>query len=212
LAPRLATLSALPRTQWHNLVHLDAIRERSRPQQPPKKPEAAPFFLPTVAGLEGRPVFDMETGQPAESQSRVLAGATSVGLQGSPFTRTLAACADGGDWTSFTALLRSMSPAAVDSELRSMQLLEGAEPGEVARLGHLLDYLDSEVILGASFEFLQALLRATLRVHGDSIMQYDGLRRKAVQIETHLRKSWTRIDSLVERVRCMVGVLGSAQM
>lgn len=50
LAPRLATLSALPRTQWHNLVHLDAIRERSRPQQPPKKPEAAPFFLPTVAG------------------------------------------------------------------------------------------------------------------------------------------------------------------
>ena len=52
LAPRLATLSALPRTQWHNLVHLDAIRDRSRPVQPPKKPEAAPFFLPTLAGDE----------------------------------------------------------------------------------------------------------------------------------------------------------------
>ncbi len=52
LAPRLATLSALPRTQWHNLVHLDAIRDRSRPVQPPKKPEAAPFFLPTLAGAE----------------------------------------------------------------------------------------------------------------------------------------------------------------
>lgn len=36
--------------QWHNLVHLDAIKARSKPVQPPKKPEAAPFFLPTLAG------------------------------------------------------------------------------------------------------------------------------------------------------------------
>jgi U3 small nucleolar RNA-associated protein 21 len=35
-----------------------AAQERNRPTQPPKKPEAAPFFLPTVAGLEGTPVFD----------------------------------------------------------------------------------------------------------------------------------------------------------
>ncbi len=50
LAPHLVTLSLLPRTQWHNLVHLDAIRARSKPIAPPKKPAAAPFFLPTVAG------------------------------------------------------------------------------------------------------------------------------------------------------------------
>lgn len=50
LAPALVTLSLLPRSQWHNLVHLDAIKARSKPVQPPKKPEAAPFFLPTVAG------------------------------------------------------------------------------------------------------------------------------------------------------------------
>lgn len=29
-----------------------------RPLQPPKKPESAPFFLPTVAGLSGEPIFD----------------------------------------------------------------------------------------------------------------------------------------------------------
>lgn len=54
LAPALVTLSLLPRPQWHNLVHLDAIKARSKPVQPPKKPEAAPFFLPTVAGVTGR--------------------------------------------------------------------------------------------------------------------------------------------------------------
>ncbi len=42
--------------------------------------------------------------------------------QGSPFTRTLAACAEAGDYTSLTALLRGMSPAAVDAELRAMQV------------------------------------------------------------------------------------------
>lgn len=55
--------------------------------------------------------------------------------------------------------------------LASLQLLEGAEPEEVARLVELLDYLDREVICGTSFEFLQALLRATIFVHGEAIMQ-----------------------------------------
>jgi Utp21 specific WD40 associated putative domain len=44
--------SLLVAVQWHNLVHLDALRARSKPVQPPKKPEAAPFFLPTVAGAD----------------------------------------------------------------------------------------------------------------------------------------------------------------
>jgi hypothetical protein len=32
------------------------------------------------------------------------------------------ACADAGDFTSFTALLRGLSPNAIDQELRSMQV------------------------------------------------------------------------------------------
>ena len=64
LLPELVTLSLLPRSQWQNLVHLETIRARSRPLAPPKKPEAAPFFLPTVAGADaGRnPVFDLGGG------------------------------------------------------------------------------------------------------------------------------------------------------
>lgn len=61
LLPKLVTLSLLPRTQWQNLAHLDTIRARNKPIQPPKKPEAAPFFLPTVLGADaGRnPIFDL---------------------------------------------------------------------------------------------------------------------------------------------------------
>jgi len=43
---------------------------RSRPLQPPQKPEAAPFFLPTVAGLGGAPAFD----PPAAPEPAAAAG------------------------------------------------------------------------------------------------------------------------------------------
>jgi hypothetical protein len=43
-------------------------------------------------------------------------------VQGSEFTRTLAACAKAGDFTSISSLLREMTPAAVDAELRSMEV------------------------------------------------------------------------------------------
>jgi hypothetical protein len=67
LSPELVTLSLLPRAQWETLLHLDAIKARSKPIEPPKKPEAAPFFLPTVPGLEGNPAFDAGAGGGGEA-------------------------------------------------------------------------------------------------------------------------------------------------
>jgi U3 small nucleolar RNA-associated protein 21 len=49
------TLSGIPSSQWANIGRLDMILERNRPIEPIKKPEAAPFFLPTSGGLN--PVF-----------------------------------------------------------------------------------------------------------------------------------------------------------
>jgi U3 small nucleolar RNA-associated protein 21 len=50
-APRndgLVALSSLPRSQWQTLFRLELIRARNKPKEPPKAPEAAPFFLPTM--------------------------------------------------------------------------------------------------------------------------------------------------------------------
>lgn len=60
--------------------------------------------------------------------------------------------------------------------------------------------------------WLQAFLRAVLQIHGEAIMEHDELRRRAKQIEQHLRKSWSRIESLVEKTRCMVGLLSNQQI
>lgn len=42
------TLSSLPRGYWATLFNLEVVKARNRPTEPPKKPEAAPFFLATV--------------------------------------------------------------------------------------------------------------------------------------------------------------------
>uniref|UniRef100_A0A7S1YSC3 Small-subunit processome Utp21 domain-containing protein n=1 Tax=Ditylum brightwellii TaxID=49249 RepID=A0A7S1YSC3_9STRA len=41
----LVTLSGLPPGHWKNLFHLELVKERNKPKEPPKKPEKAPFFL-----------------------------------------------------------------------------------------------------------------------------------------------------------------------
>ena len=52
------TLSSLPRGYWATLFNLEVVKARNRPIEPPKKPEAAPFFLATVhKGGEVEPSF-----------------------------------------------------------------------------------------------------------------------------------------------------------
>ena len=65
------------------------LQERSRPAQPPRKPEAAPFFLPTVAGLGGNPTFDVAAPAPApgdalSGKKRKKKGATADGIAAAP--------------------------------------------------------------------------------------------------------------------------------
>ena len=47
LSSDMMTLSLVPKTRWQTLVHLDLIKQRNKPAEPPKAPEKAPFFLPS---------------------------------------------------------------------------------------------------------------------------------------------------------------------
>lgn len=69
-----------------------------------------------------------------------------------------------------------------------------------------------EAVLTTSTLRLQAFLRAVLQIHGEAITEHKELRQRAAQIEQHLRKSWSRIESLVEKTRCMVGLLSNQQI
>jgi U3 small nucleolar RNA-associated protein 21 len=52
----------MPRSRWQTLLNLDTIKARNKPKEAPKAPERAPFFLPTLPGVDHR--FDFGTSAP----------------------------------------------------------------------------------------------------------------------------------------------------
>jgi hypothetical protein len=61
-------------------IHLLSLTPTYRPMEPAKKPEAAPFFLPTVAGLSRTPVFD--TAATSVTVAAQSGGAADGGIDG----------------------------------------------------------------------------------------------------------------------------------
>jgi hypothetical protein len=51
------TLSSVPKAHWATLFHLEAIKQRSKPIEPPAKRPLAPFFLPSVVIGGSTPSF-----------------------------------------------------------------------------------------------------------------------------------------------------------
>jgi len=252
LAPELVTMSMLPRTQWLSLVHLDTIKTRNKPIEAPKKPKAAPFFLPTLAGANaGRnPVFDIGAADDATAAaaaaawgggeeddqglsasegdsegeagdangavqvgggSRVVRGGASNAAVKSQTLALLRKCSDAGDWTSLVAHLRQLSPSEVDRELRGMQLLEESSPEQERDVALLFTFLEQAAASNANFEFVQALLKAAVAVHGDAIATRPAVQEAAVRVKARLSATWRRLNGTLQHVRCMVGLLGSLQ-
>lgn len=60
---QLVTLTHLPRARWQTLLNLDVIAARNKPKEPPKAPERAPFFLPTLPGVEHRFAIEDKQGE-----------------------------------------------------------------------------------------------------------------------------------------------------
>lgn len=192
--PALPATSLACHLQWENLLHLDTIKARSKPLQPPKKPEAAPFFLPTVPTLAGQPTFDTDAAAAADGDtqhdiddsdddgghagSRVLRsrkGVASAAAAPSAFVALLRGSEAAGDYAGFMGHVRSLSPAGLDRELRSMTILgppleEDAAGGseeqqqEVLDVAALLEALLHELDAGRNFEMVQALTARVLAV------------------------------------------------
>ncbi|GMH45573.1 hypothetical protein BSKO_13530 [Bryopsis sp. KO-2023] len=228
ILPGLVTLSMLPRIQWHNLANLELIKARNKPIQPPKKPEAAPFFLPTVGGLSRDPVFNVtaqggvedEEEKEGKSKSRVLEG--MEGATTSTFASKLKEFEVSGDPKPFSEFLRTLGPSAIDREIHEMEYVETpfAEgktseadelPEEVQSIGVLLEFIDTQIAARTDFEFIQAFLRLVLQVHDTTIMEWPQLFQTCERIKGRLKASWSQVDDLIQSVHCMVNYFTSWQ-
>eukprot|EP01018_Ginkgo_biloba_P020289 Gb_24979 [translate_table: standard] len=225
LLPDLVTLAMLPKTQWQSLINLDIIKMRNKPVAPPKKPEKAPFFLPSLPSFSGKMIFVPSTmnddgeQEKIEKNEAVPESQSKKGEEGSisQFMQLLQSCTDIKDFTIFTDYLKSLSPSAVDMELRMLQIvdneniMENEHSEELQEIGMLLDYFIHEVSSKNNFEFIQALIRLFLKIHGETIRHQKSLREKAQQLLELQSSTWLRLDTSFQSARCIITFLSNSQ-
>ncbi|KAK6916926.1 WD40 repeat [Dillenia turbinata] len=212
--PDLVTLSLLPKSQWQSLINLDIIKVRNKPIEPPKKPEKAPFFLPSLPNLSGNILF--QPSNPADEERDIKADEKEINkrkseLPPSQFLQLLHSCSKMNNFTTFTEYIKDM-------ELRMLQIIdddddqqEFDERPELFSIELLLDYLINEVYCRNNFEFIQAVIRLFLKIHGETIRQQSVLQgklRKLLEIQSAV---WQRVDKLFQSARCMITFLSNSQ-
>lgn len=67
----MMTLSLVPKSRWQTLLHLDLIKERNKPTEPPKAPEKAPFFLASRVKAASKDQQNITSGADDDAKSRI---------------------------------------------------------------------------------------------------------------------------------------------
>ncbi|XP_038987551.1 WD repeat-containing protein 36 [Phoenix dactylifera] len=218
--PNLITLSLLPRSQWQSLTNLDIIKLRNKPVEPPKKPEKAPFFLPSIPSLSGEILFqpnvDTTNEEKNNKNNELMRNNKKVDLS-SQFILLLQSCAETRNFSAFTDYIKSLSPSTLDVELRMLQIIDDGDlqnidqRPELHSIGQLLDYFIHELSSRNNFEFIQAVIRLFLKIHGETVRCHTTLQDKAKRLLEVQSLVWQRIDKMFQSARCLVTFLSNSQ-
>ncbi|XP_050373061.1 uncharacterized protein LOC126790760 [Argentina anserina] len=212
--PDLVTLSSYPKSQWQSLINLDIIKERNKPIEPPKKPEKAPFFLPSVPSLSGEIMFKPTGSTNEETKGGEESSRIKAALAPSVFLQALQSSAEMKNFSEFTDFIKSLSPSSLDMELRILQIVgeeDEEEPEKLLPIELLLDYFMHETASRNNFDFVQAVIRVFLKIHGETIRRQSRLQDKASKLLDVQSSTWQRVDKLFQSARCMVTFLSNSQ-
>lgn len=161
----LQTLSLVPRSRWQTLLHLDAISQRNKPVEPPKAPEKAPFFLPSLSD----PLNSSSAGasKPVEPKSAPPSSVSRVYKVSNPnisttneFTSLLLSSTQTSHEPLIAHLL-SLSPSQSDIQIRSL-----SPPHELILF---VRALTARLRQKRDYELIQTWMAVFLKCHGESI-------------------------------------------
>ena len=196
ISEELITLANLPSSRWRNLLQLDVIKAKNKPKAPPKKPKAAPFFLPTIPGLETK--FDLSGLTPDDAE-------TSLGSLGitsfTEFGKLLNQAESKTDFQALLKLLLDKGPSAIDIEIRSLGPEGG---GSLNLLSGFLKMLQTGFDDNKNFEMLQSYFSLYLKVHGEMLMKEEKLLIQLQQIHTQEKESWQSLQEELDESLCLV--------
>jgi U3 small nucleolar RNA-associated protein 21 len=200
LSENLVTLSLLPESRWKNLLNLDTIKMRNRPKQPPKNYEA-PFFLSGLTAkadaVEGVPADQVQLDSEPKNALAVKQ-ATSIIPQSKFVAKLLQPEKDRTHYEGLCAMLGSMPPNEVETELRSLALV-GDE--SVTCLKEFLLFLHEIFSTNRFYEASQAYLALFLKIHGDTIRANEELK---LLLQDFSRILESRDTQLIEQINSIL--------
>ncbi|VDM58338.1 unnamed protein product [Angiostrongylus costaricensis] len=114
----LVTYSGLAPSRWSNLPVLSLIKERNKPDQPPRKPKQAPFFLAAAPTLEG---FEFEVPEEDSDEHRRILQAKRSLLE---LESSFSAATSAEELFDVFSCLKKMSVSAVLKTRRDFDLVQ----------------------------------------------------------------------------------------
>ncbi|XP_069127390.1 WD repeat-containing protein 36-like [Argopecten irradians] len=202
ISDELVTLSLLPNSRWQNLLNLDTIRRRNKPKEPPKAPKAAPFFLPTVAGLEFK--FAEAQADEEKDTSKIIKGNLQpLSMLGKALTQD----AEGTDFEQTLVMMKKLGPSAIDIEVRSLEPDGG---GSLELMSCFLSFICYVLTSRRDFELANAYLGLFLQVHGSLIAGEPKLVKELERVNEVQKEAWHEVQDLFTQNLCLVNYLRTA--
>ncbi|KAJ8984723.1 hypothetical protein NQ317_004987 [Molorchus minor] len=192
----LVTLSGLSTSRWQNLLNIDVIKQRNKPKNPPKAPKAAPFFLPTVASLNGIQ-FDLESQE--NDGSKILKPVSLVNL--TEFGKILDRSRESNDFLAVIEKLKSFGPSMIDFEIKSLSPDNG---GSTEVMLQFLKCIEFILKSNKDLELAEAYLSVFLKAHGRIIAQEESLRSYLPNINSCHGVAWNRLQERLLYSTCIV--------
>lgn len=182
----LITMSTLAESRWKNLLNLDIIKKRNKPKELLKKPKQAPFFLPTVAGLDIQ--FNVDGVEQNEDDSKLvranLDSLTTFGI-------VLKKSSEASDYRNAISHITNLNPSMIDYEIRSLAPLSG---GSVSLMINFFEMVIQMFNSNLFFELAQSYLALFLKVHEEVISESREFVDQLEKVEKAQIQSWERIE------------------
>lgn len=183
----LVTMSSQTAARWQNLLNLDLVKKRNRPRVPVTVPKQAPFFLPTVAGLDLK--FDL-TNVDVDGGSKLLVPAHFQNY--TVFGKALDNSRHNDDGIDqCIAQLTELGPSRVDFEIKSLHPDGG---GSVTLMRQFLRLVQRMLDSNENFELAQSYLGVFLKAHSRATVENAELRDSLVELEAAQQRGWAALE------------------
>lgn len=192
----LITFSNIANSRWQNLLTIDMIKRRNKPKAPPKVPQAAPFFLPTIPSLDFK--FDLSS-EETETEGKIMKANSFVDL--TPFGKLLQTTKETKDFDSVVEKLKSFGPSMIDFEIKSLSP-EGL--GSVDVMLQFLKCIEYMFETSRDFELAQAYLGVFVKSHARFIATERILRDYLPIVSECQKAGWKKLQDKLLYNLCVV--------